>query len=76
MLLKLSSYDQCIGMREFAFLMGAGVLARIPGTSDHWRNMLAIRKEHPSLPRSAAGVLAAFILALGFFALLAVIFQQ
>ena len=69
--------NQRIGVRDFALLMvGAGVLAMILGGVDHWRNMRAIGKVDPSLPRSAAGVLAAFIVALDFLGLLAVIFEQ
>ena len=60
--------NQRIGVREFALLMlGAGVLAMILSTFDHWRNMRGITKQDPSLPRTLAGVLAA---------LMAVVFRQ
>ena len=42
--------NQRIGVREFALLMvGAGVLAMVLGTVDHWRNMRGIRKQDPNL---------------------------
>jgi putative membrane protein len=69
--------NQRIGVREFALLMvGAGVLAIILGTVDHWRNMRAIRKLDSTLPRSLAGVLVALIVSVGVLALFAVIFKQ
>ena len=68
--------NQRIGVREFALLLvGAGILAMILGTFDHWRNMRSIRRLDPSLPRSRAGLLSAVIALLGLFALIAV-FRQ
>jgi uncharacterized membrane protein YidH (DUF202 family) len=46
-------------------MVGAGLLAMILGSLDYWRNMRAIRKQDPSVPRSLASVLAAFILVVG-----------
>ena len=76
--LKLAGREnQRLGAREFALLMvGAGVFAMILGALDHWHNMRSIRKQDPSLPRSYAGVLAAFIVSLGVLALIAVILRQ
>ena len=76
--LKIAGRDnQRIGVREFALLMvGAGVLSMILGSLDHWRNMQRIRREDPSLARSQAGFLAALIMCLGFFALIAVIVRS
>ena len=69
--------NQRIGAREFALLMvGAGISAMILGAFDHWRNMRAIRKHDPTLPRSQAGILAGLIMLIGVLALLAVIFRQ
>jgi putative membrane protein len=69
--------NQRIGVREFALLMvGAGVLAIILGTVDHWRNIRGIRKRDPTLPRSLAAVLAALIVGIGVLAMFAVIFKQ
>lgn len=76
--LKLAGREnQRIGVREFALLMvGAGILAMILGTLDHWRNMRGIRKQDPTLPRSQAGVLATLIVSLGVLTLFAVLFQK
>ena len=69
--------NQRIGVQEFSLLLvGAGLLAMILGTVDHWRNMRSIRKLDPTLPRSRAGLLSAVIALLGLFALIAVIFRQ
>ena len=66
-----------IGPREFALMMvGAGLLAVVLGSFDHWRNMRSIRAQDASLPRSMAGVLTACILCLGALALFAVIFKK
>ena len=68
--------NQRIGVREFALLLvGAGILAMLLGTVDHWRNMRSLRKLDPTLPRSRAGLLAGVITLLGVFALIAVIFR-
>lgn len=76
--LKLAGREnQRIGIRDFALVMvGAGVLAMILGSLDHWRNMQTLRKEDPSLPRSRAGVLAGVIMSVGFFALVVVVFGR
>lgn len=69
--------DQRIGAREFALLMvGAGLLAMILGSLDYWRNLRVIRKQDPSIPRSLASVLAAFILVVGVLSLTAVILRR
>lgn len=66
--------NQRIGVREFSLLMvGAGILAMVLGTVDHWRNMRRIRKQDPSLPRSQASLLAGFIISLGLLALVGVL---
>jgi putative membrane protein len=63
--------------REFALLMvGAGLLALVLGTLDHWYNMRSIRKQDPSLRPSMAGVLTAVIVAVGLMALLTVLFRR
>jgi putative membrane protein len=66
-----------IGAREFSLIMvAAGILALLLGATDHWRNMRSLRTQDPTLRHSLSGVLTACILALGVFALLAVIFRK
>jgi putative membrane protein len=69
--------ERRIGPREFSLLMvSTGLLALLLGILEHWRSMGSLRAEYPSLPRSGTGILAAFILILGFVALLAVVFRK
>jgi len=69
--------QRLIGPREFSLLLvTAGLLSLVLGSVEHWQNMRSIRAECPGLPRSRAGMMAAFVLALGIFALILVIFRQ
>ena len=69
--------DRLIGTRGFSLMMvGAGLLALLLGTLEHWQNMRALREEYPGVPHSRAGVIAALILTLGVLAFIVMIFRQ
>jgi putative membrane protein len=69
--------DRLIGTRGFSLIMvGAGLLALILGTHEHWQNMRTLREEYPDMPRSRAGVIAGLISILGVLAFIAMIFRQ
>ena len=66
-----------LGSREFALaLIGIGLLSLLLGTIEHGRDLIALRKQYPGMPRSMTGVAAIFIALLGLLALLAVIFRD
>jgi putative membrane protein len=69
--------NRLIGPRGFSLLMvGTGLLSLLLGTLEHWRDMRSIKAEYSEMPRSYTGIVAAFILALGILALIAVIFRR
>ncbi len=65
-----------IGSREFALgLIAIGMLALLLGTIEHARDLTALRKHYPGMPRSMTGLSVIFIAALGVLSLVAVIFR-
>jgi putative membrane protein len=66
-----------IGTREFALIMVVvGMLSLLMGTVEYRRNIQALRKLDPDIPRSLAGVLAGLIFMIGTLALVLVIYRQ
>jgi putative membrane protein len=66
-----------IGTREFALIMViVGMLSLLMGTIEYRRNIQALRKLDPDIPRSLAGVLAGLIFLIGTLALMLVIYRQ
>ena len=66
-----------IGTREFALIMVVvGMLSLLMGTVEYRRNIRALRKLDPDIPRSLAGVLAGLIFMIGTLALMLVIYRQ
>jgi putative membrane protein len=66
-----------IGAREFALIMiSIGVVTLLLATLQHWRDTKRLRAQCPEMPFSLASVLAALILGLGVFLLLATILHQ
>jgi putative membrane protein len=65
-----------IGPREFGLvLIGIGLLSLLLGTFEHRRDLCAIRKEYPGMPRSGTQLIAVLIATLGVLALVAVIYR-
>jgi putative membrane protein len=66
-----------IGTREFALIMViVGMLSLLMGTVEYRRNIQALKKLDPDIPRSLAGVLAGLIFMIGTLALMLVIYRQ
>ena len=66
-----------IGTREFALIMViVGMLSLLMGTIEYRRNIQALKKLDPDIPRSLAGVLAGLIFLIGTLALMLVIYRQ
>lgn len=69
--------DRVISATEFSVLMIVfGLVSLLMATLEHRRDLNALRKEYPDLPRSLARVLAALISILGILALIAVILHR
>lgn len=65
-----------IGPREFGFiLIGIGLLSILLGTFEHQRDLRALRKEYPDMPRSGTQLVAALMATFGVLALVAVIYR-
>jgi putative membrane protein len=65
-----------IGPREFGLvLIGIGLLSLLLGTFEHRRDLNAMRKEYPGMPRSGTQLIAVLIATLGVLALVAVIYR-
>jgi putative membrane protein len=56
-------------------LISVGLLALVLGTLEHWRDLRALGQHYPGMPRSVSRGIAALILTLGLFALVAVILR-
>jgi uncharacterized membrane protein YidH (DUF202 family) len=66
-----------IGPREFGLvLISVGLLALLLGALEHWRDLRALGQHYPGMPRSVSRGIAALILTLGLFALVAVILRS
>jgi putative membrane protein len=62
-----------IGPREFGLaLIAIGLVSLLLGTIEHGRDLGALRRKYPAMPRSMTGVAVCGIAVLGIFALLAV----
>ena len=65
-----------IGPREFGLiLIGIGLLTLLLGTFEHRRDLAALRKEYPGLPRSGTQLIAALMAAFGALAFVAVVYR-
>jgi len=65
-----------IGPREFGFiLIGIGLLSILLGTFEHQRDLRALRKDSPGMPRSGTQLTAALMAIFGVLALVAVIYR-
>jgi len=65
-----------IGPREFGLvLIAIGILSLLLGTIEHVRDLRALRKEYPGMPRSGTRLIAALMATLGVLALIAVIYR-
>jgi putative membrane protein len=65
-----------IGPREFGLvLIGIGLLSLLLGTFEHRRDLNAIRKEYPGMPRSGTQLIAVLIATLGMLAFVAVAYR-
>lgn len=65
-----------IGPREFGLvLIGIGILSLLLGTIEHARDLRAMRKEYPGMPRSGTQLIALLMVTLGALALVAVIYR-
>ena len=63
-----------IGSRGFGLaLIGVGLLSLLLGTLEHGRDLRALGRDYPGMPRSSSRWLAIVIAVLGLFALAAVI---
>lgn len=63
-----------VGPREFGLiLIGIGLLSILLGTYEHQRDLRALRKEYPDMPRSGTQLTAALMTIFGLLALVAVI---
>jgi putative membrane protein len=66
-----------IGPREFGLaLIGIGLLSLLLGTLEHGRDLNALRRTYPGMPRSMTGVAVISIAALGLIALVAVLLRD
>ena len=66
-----------LGSREFAVaLIGIGLLSLLLGAIEHGRDLMALRRQYPGMPRSMTVVAAVLIAMLGLLALLAVILRD
>lgn len=74
---NLPASDHLIGPREFALiLIGIGLFALVISSYQHVRTVRKLRRSHPNLPRSTAGLVSAVLSLLGLLALAGVIFRQ
>ena len=65
-----------VGPREFGLiLIGIGLLSILLGTYEHRRDLNALRKEYPDMPRSGTQLIAVLMATFGILALVAVIYR-
>lgn len=65
-----------IGPREFGLvLIGIGLLALLLGTFEHRRDLQAMRKDYPGMPRSGTQLIALLIATLGLLAFVGVVYR-
>jgi putative membrane protein len=65
-----------IGSRGFALmLIGIGLLSLLAGTIEHRRDLKAMGRQYPGMPRSMSAMVALAIAVLGLLALLAVLYR-
>lgn len=65
-----------IGPREFGMvLISIGLLSILLGVYEHRRDLRALRKEYPDMPRSGTQVIAVLMATLGTLALVGVIYR-
>lgn len=74
---NLPPSDHLIGPREFSMiLIGLGLFALLVSSFQHMKMMRELRRMHPNMPRSTAGLVAGALSLLGLFALAGVLFRQ
>jgi len=65
-----------IGPREFGLiLIGIGLLSILLGSYEHRRDLNALRKDYPDMPRSGTRLIAVLMATFGTLALVAVIYR-
>jgi putative membrane protein len=65
-----------IGTREFGLaLISIGLMALLLGAFEHRRDLRALRKDYPGMPRSGSQVLALLVAVLGLLAFVAVVYR-
>lgn len=65
-----------IGTREFGLaLISIGLLALLLGAFEHRRDLRAMRKDYPGMPRSGTQLMALLIAVLGLLAFVAVVYR-